>query len=354
MRRCPFTVLVCLSFLIVSCLVFANQSDNFINVVINPATDETHPSGTPGILGTAESFSSEPASFVQASARRRAGLRSSRAAQLGKPIVKCKGPVCAPAPVEPCGPICILPRRKAGQWQLATQVFFARVKGTVRSPSSVFGIPATDIDFNDDLGLPSHQTLLEYSAWYQFRPSWALFYSIMPIQLEGSQIAKRDLYIGQLIFPAGTFIHTNWNFTYQKVGLLYQPVFNCNAAVSIYNSWVFNEQRLDVSSSICAGRCDRIDRTRNMVMSEIEIQKCIRTLCNGGTLSCDNRVGLGYLDGTFALDLQAGMQFSVPMNAGRWGYAKGGYRFINFKEDRTDLRLDTYLEGAFVEAGLIF
>ena len=79
MRRCPFTVLVCLSFLIVSCFVFANQSDNFINVVINPATDETHPSGTPGIVGTAESFSSEPASFVQASARRRTGLRSSSA-----------------------------------------------------------------------------------------------------------------------------------------------------------------------------------------------------------------------------------------------------------------------------------
>ncbi len=195
MRRCPFTVLVCLSFLIVSCLVFANQPDNFINVVINPATDETHPSGTPGVLGTAESFSSEPASFVQASARRRAGLRSYRPAQLGKPIVKCKGPVCAPIPTESCGPTCILPRRMAGQWQLATQVFFARVKGTVRSPSSVFGIPATDIDFNDDLGLPSHQTLLEYSAWYQFRPSWALFYSIMPIQLEGSQIANAEISI---------------------------------------------------------------------------------------------------------------------------------------------------------------
>jgi hypothetical protein len=354
MRRCPFTVLVCLSFLIVSCLAFANQSDNFINVVINPAADETNPSGIPGLFGTAEDFSSEPASFVQASARRRTGLRSNRTAQLGKPIVKCKAPVCAPAPAVPCGPICILPRRMAGQWQLATQVLFARVKGTVRSTSSVFGIPATDVDFNDDLGIPSHQTLLEYSAWYQFRPSWALFYSIMPIQLEGGRVTTRDLYFGQLIFPTGTFVHTNWNFIYQKVGLLYQPVFNCNAAVSIYNSWVFNQQKLDISSSICAGQCNRVDRTRNMVMSEIQIQKCIRTLCNGGTLSCDNRVGLGYLDGTFALDLQAGLQFSVPMNAGRWGYAKGGYRFINFKEDRSDLRLDTYLEGAFVEAGLIF
>ncbi len=182
MRRCPFTLLVCLFFLIVSCRAFANQSDNFINVVINPVSDEADAPSTPSILGAAEALSSEPAFFMQASAMRRAGLRAYRPTQLGKPIVKCAGPVCAPGPVEPCGPKCILPRRMAGQWQLATQVFFARVKGKVRSPASVFGIPATDIDFNDDLGIPSHHTLLEYSAWYQFRPSWALFYSIMPIQ----------------------------------------------------------------------------------------------------------------------------------------------------------------------------
>ncbi len=353
MRRCPFTLLVSIVFSIVSCLAFAYDSDNFINVVINPAANEVTPSNASSLWGSAEGVSSEPVSFVQASARRRAASRSYSPPHPGKPIVKCAGPVCAPAP-QSCGPTCILPRRMAGQWQLATQVLFARVKGKVRSPATVFGIPATDIDFNDDLEIPSHQTLLEYSAWYQFRPSWALFYSIMPIQLEGGKITTRDLYFGQLIFPAGTFIHTNWNFTYQKVGLLYQPVFNCNAAVSIYNSWVFNQQRLDVSSSVCAGRCNRVDRTRNMVMSELQIQKCIRTLCNGGTLSCDNRAGIGYLDGTLALDIQTGLQFSVPMNAGRWGYAKGGYRYINFQEDRNDLRLDTTLEGAFVEAGLIF
>jgi hypothetical protein len=225
----------------------------------------------------------------------------------------------------------------AGQWQLATQVFFARVKGTVRSPSSVFGIPATDIDFNDDLGLPSHQTFLEYSAWYQFRPSWALFYSIMPIQLEEGRVTTRDLYFGQLIFPTGTFVHTNWNFIYQKVGLLYQPIFNCNAAVSIYNSWVFNQQRLDISSSICAGQCNRVDRTRHRCLKPI--QKCIRTLCTGNLVP--RQPGrLPY--GTLALDRQAGMQFSA-MNAGRWGYAKG---VIDCKPKRTGpIQMDTYLKA---------
>ncbi len=351
MRRCPFTVLVCLFFLILSCRVFAFQSDNFINVIIKPATNGADASGPKNLWAPGKALSSEPVSYVQASARPRIGFRRYRAAQFTKPIVKCKVPVCAAH--QPCCPKCIVPRRMPGQWQLGIQVFFARVGGTVRSPATVFGLPTTDVDFNDDLGLPSHQTLLEYSAWYQFRPHWALFYSIMPIHLEGDHVTNRNLYFGQFIIPFGTYVHTDWDFTYQRVGLVYQPISNCNAVVSIYNSWLFNDQRLDVSSAICTGRCDRVDRTRNMVMSGIEVQKCIRTLCNGGNLSCDNRIDLGYLDGTFALDLQVGLQFTVPMG-GRWGYAKGGYRLINFTEDRNDLELNTHLEGGFVEAGLIF
>jgi hypothetical protein len=48
------------------------------------------------------------------------------------------------------------------------------------------------------------------------------------------------------------------------------------------------------------------------------------------------------------------VRFSVPMGAGRWGYARGGYRYLSLAEDRTDFRLDATLEGGFVEAGLIF
>ncbi len=208
---------------------------------------------------------------------------------------------------------------------------------------------------NDDLGIPSHQTLLEYSAYYQIRPSWAVFYSVMPISLEGTTIPNRTIYFGQIPIPAFIPVNTKWDFLYQRVGLIYQPILTCNASVSIYNSWLFNDQRLRVNNSVCPlSSCTALDRTRNMVMSGINIQKCIRTMCNGGTLSCDNRVGIGYLDGTFALDVQAGFRFSVPMNCGRWGFARGGYRLINFTENRTDLRLDTTLEGGFVEGGLIF
>jgi len=204
-----------------------------------------------------------------------------------------------------------------------------------------------DLDFNDGLGLPSHKWLMEYSVRHQFRPHWSCFYSIMPIEMDET--------FQHPSFP-GIVLRTKWEHVYQRVGIMYQPIVTCNASVSIYGTWLFMDQKFRLNSgSHCPTRSTTtVDRTRHMIMSGIEFQKCIRTLCNGGTLSCDSKVGLGYLDGTFGLDVQAGFRFSVPMNCGRWGYARGGYRLIDFREDRTDLRMDHTLEGWFGELGLIF
>ena len=351
MRRSPFTVLVCLVFLILSVADYAQSNQDAIDVIISP------PEWRRASLSAFPQSDRGPEAWRQAATRPIRGIGVPRSARsFAKPIVKCKPSLCPPIPcgIVPC-PSCRLPKRMCGQWELATQVFFARTRGTVRWPADVLGVPATEADLNDDLGIPAHQTLLEYSAFYQIRPSWAVFYSVMPISLEGTAVPSKTVYFGQIPLPANTPVHTKWDFLYQRVGLVYQPILTCNASVSIYNSWLFNDQRLSVKNTVCpfAG-CTTLDRTRHMVMSGIDIQKCIRTMCNGATLSCDNRAGIGYLDGTFALDVQAGFRFSVPMNSGRWGFVRGGYRLINFTEDRTDLRLDTTLEGGFVEGGLIF
>ncbi|MEW6406167.1 MAG: hypothetical protein AB1649_30650, partial [Chloroflexota bacterium] len=88
--------------------------------------------------------------------------------------------------------------------------------------------------------------------------------------------------------------------------------------------------------------------------SGVDLKKCIRTMCNGGTLSCDSRAGISYLDGAIGLDVQAALRYSVPMNCGRWGYVRGGYRYLSINEDRDDLKTETNLQGGFVEFGLIF
>jgi hypothetical protein len=351
MRISPFIVLVCLVFLILPVAVAAQSNQDTIDVIISP------PEWRKASFSAFPQANQGPEEWRQAATRPIRGTSATRGARwFAKPIVKCKPPLCPPIP---CGivpsPPCNLPKRMWGQWELATQVFFARTRGTVRWPANVLGIPATEADLNDDLGIPAHSTLLEYSAYYQIRPTWALFYSVMPISLEGTGLPSRTVYFGQVPLTANTPVHTKWDFFYQRVGLVYQPIRTCNASVSVYNSWLFNDQRLSVQNTACPlAKCTTLDRTRNMVMSGINIQKCIRTMCNGATLSCDNGIGLGYLDGTFAMDLQAGFRFSVPMNCGRWGFVRGGYRLINFAEDRTDLRLDTTLEGGFVEGGLIF
>jgi hypothetical protein len=211
------------------------------------------------------------------------------------------------------------------------------------------------VNVTDDFGISKHNYLAEYTARYQFRPNWALHYSVMPFEFSGTNTLTRSIYFGGWLFPAWTQTNTKWQFLYQRVGLIYQPIITQYAIVSLFTYWLFNDQKLTLSSPVCSSTvCSQVNRTRNMVMSGIEIQKCIRTLPNAATLSCDNRVGLGYFDGTFLLDVQTGLQFSVPMNAGRWGYTKGGYRFIDFRESRDDLRWDTTLEGWFVELGMIF
>ncbi len=332
------------------CLVFialyntAGASKNsFINVIVN----QHSPHQEPKLAYSSYESNSDPDLYPRLlKATALSGYAHPYATSTpGSPktICKVKAPTCTPLGVcaPPIKKPCILPGRECGQWELAVQAFFARVRGRVSWPYH------PTIDFNDDLGLDSHKTLFEYSARYQFRPRWAIIYSIMPIEMEANYINPR--------FPGMTF-KSKWENIYQRVGLLFEPIKSCSGSIAIYNAWVFNEQKLTThtGSHCVASRTTKIDRTRNMVMSGIEIQRCITTKCNGGSLSCDTRVGIAYLDGTFGLDVQTGLRYSIPMNCGRWGYARGGYRLLDFKEDRVDYRIDTYLDGWFVELGLVF
>lgn len=362
MRNNPRMPLVCLAFVIIIFGAVSAAGSDTINVQINP------PQVLPPIRAVFDPAGEENPEYVPAAARLRFGPRAQQMvppvvpAYPGKPISKCSPTFCPPPPVcQPaaCGPPpCILPSRKWGQIELFTQVFFPRIKGTVRWPTAVTSalgpFVTTDIDLNDDLGIPEHKALLEYHARCQIRPHWAIYYSIMPITLEGNKTLTRDIAYGIWVYTAGTRINTKWNFTYQRVALAYQPIDNCNARLSIYGGWVFDEQWLHLKSNICNGQGSTIYRTRHQVVSGIDFQRCIRTTCNGATLSCDNRFGISYLDNTLGIDVQSGLQFSVPMNSGRWGFARGGYRWLNFHESRNDLRLEVNMVGGFVEAGLIF
>lgn len=350
MRRSPCMILVCLVILLVASVQHTRAQDKFINVVVTPDTTPINKSLVPPLAEPAAVSDLEPVIFKQAVSSRQGSVPRRGPNLSAKPIVKCKPQVCPPS--GPCAPPalappCILPTRNCRQIEVSAQAFFARVRGKMSFPAGWYGLSHPEVDFNDGLGFPSWETLWEVSAWCQFRPNWAFYYSIMPIHLEADYTSPR--------FPGSVF-KSKWDYVYQRVGIMYTPIRTCNAALSIYNSWVFNDEKLTTNNgSHCAlNSATTWNRTRNMVQSGVDLKKCIRTMCNGGTLSCDSRAGISYLDGATGLDVQAALRYSVPMNCGRWGYVRGGYRYLSINEDRNDVNTETNLQGGFVELGLIF
>ncbi len=356
MIRSAVTLLVCLVFIILCVSAVSANSNNFIQVNIDPYGSSLNGSfsensySQDGELTVPRKFLSNAGDSVQP--------EFVQASYGPRRISKVKAPsVCPPGAVNcaiPQAPVCILPKRFPRQWELSAQVFYARVKGTIQWPAMVRGVPTTQLDLNSDLGIPDHAYLMEYSAYYQLTPSWAVFYTVMPTNLSSVFAPNRDIVYGNDIYLAGRQLYSTWDNFYQRVGLQYTAINSCNARVSIYNSWLLNIQKNTLTGGICGGTCCGVDRTRNMVMSGIEFQKCIDNKCNGGALSCDTKAGVAWLDGAWGFDVQAGLRYAVPMGFNRWGYVKGGYRIINMYEDRPDLQMDSSLSGGFLELGIVF
>ncbi|MGO9570164.1 MAG: hypothetical protein ACLP5H_21755 [Desulfomonilaceae bacterium] len=54
-------------------------------------------------------------------------------------------------------------------------------------------------------------------------------------------------------------------------------------------------------------------------------------------------------------DVSTGLKYSVPMNSGRWGYVKGDYRYLTYKQNYGDARMvDTAMDGGFLQMGFVF
>jgi hypothetical protein len=354
MKSDPFKILVCLVFIFYASQVFADGDGTLLDVRVNNQTNllPRYPQDYVTIKSDSGSGGPKLRPAVAEAGQpqfKKAGYYPDRA------IYKVKPKPCYPKACGPVAPCCYLPRRLPGQWEAAAQLIFSRFKGSVRwYDPSLGGAAIDDVDFNDDLGLPAHVNLPEYTGRYQFRRNWAFHYSLMIFKTSDTRPVERSFNFGMWNFPSLTQVAPQFKFYYQRVGMIYHAINTPRSIVSVFNYWLYNDQSLEVRSNICGGVGNKLDRTRFMAMSGVELQKCIVTKPNRATLSCDSRVGVGYLDDTFALDLQVGLQYSVWLNSNRWGYAKGGWRYLDIQEDRDDLRLDMTIHGGFIEAGFIF
>jgi hypothetical protein len=266
-------------------------------------------------------------------------------------------PACAPA-MLPAG--CILPRTAPGQWEMSVQAFFARTRGTVQWPRNNWwagGWANREVDFNDDLQLPAHQVLAQFTAKYQFRPQWAIRYSILGLDLKGGGWNWNNwnqFYFGNQFFGGTNNINSEWQHLYQRVGVLYDAIRTCNSAVSIFTDWVHADDKITVGCGFCGWGASTLSKGTDAAIVGLEIERCMSTAWNGGTFSCDYKAGVIFLDDVEGVDAQAGCKYSIPMNYGRWGFVKGGYRYVELKKTQQDYLLKHALEGGFMELGVIF
>jgi hypothetical protein len=348
LRRSPSTLLVCLVISIsiaAAAPAWADNADQSLEVLLKPDKGTVAP--------VSEAYKARP----------RYGVASARASVTPRYYGRISK-VKAPPPCGPrlcvTGPPCILPTPKFRQWEVQLQVLWARARGMIQWPrQSQFTFNQNnEVDLNDDLALPAHDALLQFSIRYQFRPRWAFRYSILGDEFNGGRgfdnNTNRIFWFGNQQINSNQPLQSKWEHQYHRLGLIYDAVKTCTTQVSVFADWVHTDDVVSLSCNNCGNQTATFSISGTHMIAGIEVQRCARTFANGGTLSLEHKAGFIFLDDVEGWDLQTGGKYSIPLNCGRWGYLKGGYRFVEIRRAEARYIFNHALEGGFMEFGFIF
>jgi hypothetical protein len=253
---------------------------------------------------------------------------------------------------------CILPIAQHKGWEANADVLFARIKGKARFATgafATFGMAGfvDDIDLNSDLGVPEHGAVGTYSIAYRFRPNWRVRYSIMPMIMNGSGQPGRSVIWGHTSFNSNQNLSVKWERLQQSVALVYDPIMTPSSRLSLSGGYLRINERLGVFQPGCCG--SPMDNDLNMGLAAFEFERCLRQTRTCNTLSLQCGAGVAFGDDGFGSDVSTGLKYSIPLNSGRWGYVKGGYRFMSYKKKYSDVKMfETAMEGGFLQMGFVF
>jgi len=344
--RKPKTLLVCLVFLLTIFIANANaQVWDFRQAALGDRQEDLASPPTAPQTSPPTATQSKPIRKVKPAAE----------------IVKCR-PAYGVVPTRGALPFglvtnCVLPITRPQGWELDAEGMFARTKGKARLIRGPFGFTpfgGEDVDFNSDMQLPDHNFVGTFSVRYRFKPQWSVRYSIMPTVFEGSGQPGRSFAWGTTTqFGFTQTARTKWERLYQRIGMVYDPIRTYSSRVSVFADYVRLNEKVNVVQVGCCG--DTLDNDLNMGMAGLEFEQCLRTGRQCNTLSLECKAGVAFGDEAFGADLSSGLKYSIAMNNGRWGYVRGGYRYLTYKKTYSDVRMiDTAMEGGFLAVGVVF
>jgi hypothetical protein len=345
----PKTILVCLVFLVTSLVAEASaQVWDFRQAALGERQEDL--ASPPTAPPTSPTTATKP--------------KPIRKVKPAAEIVKCRpayGVIPTRGAALPFGFVtnCVLPISRPKGWELDAEGMFARTKGKARLIRGTFGaVPfgGEDVDFNSDMQLPDHNVVGTFSVRYRFMPQWSLRYSIMPTMFEGSGQPSRNFAWGTTTQTGfGQTVRTKWERLYQRIGMVYDPIRSYSSRVSVFADYVRINEKVSVLQNISFAGSDTFDNDLNMGMAGVEFEQCLRTGRKCNTLSLECKAGVAFGDEAFGTDLSTGLKYSIAMNNGRWGYVRGGYRYLTYKKSYSDVKMiDTAMEGGYLALGVVF
>jgi hypothetical protein len=274
-----------------------------------------------------------------------------------RPIYKVRPQFISMMP--PRWEISCLPVSRSKGWEVDAQVIFARIKGKIRMCTANWGgwtglgtCGGVDQDLNGEWGIPDHGVVGSYSLGYRFRPNWAIRYSIMPMELNGSGGTGQNYWYGY-----GQGAQVKWQRVYQNIGLVYDPILTYQSRVGVFAGYTRLDEKLSFGGTnwFAWGTAPTFDHQLNMAMAGMEFEQALRTERFRNTLSLECRASVAFLDEAFGSDIMTGLRYTIPMGCGRSGYLGGGYRYVSFKKGYNDFKqIDTTLEGGYLKMALVF
>jgi len=274
-----------------------------------------------------------------------------------QPIVKCRPPFgfqqgvqAMAAPALPP----VLPGVKLRGWDLDAQALFARTRGKAifwNNNYSYAWNAQPEVDFNTALGIPDHTVIGSFTAKYRFQPRWSVSYSIMPTTINGGGGDSSAQWGGW----QGQGARSKWERLYQQMGLVYDPILTPTSRVGIFADYVRLNERVSVFQTMSGTGGFTFDNDLNMAMAGVEVEKMLKFTRLASVLSVECKAGVAFCDDAFGSDMSTGLKYSIPMNNGRSGFLKGGYRYLTYKKKYSDTKMiDTCMDGGFVEMGFVF
>ena len=252
------------------------------------------------------------------------------------------------------GPDCFLPSPAKGQFLLGPKIWFARVDGEARRGIDIAGAQTSTVDFEDHLGLKKTAKIVwSVEALYQFRPSWGIRYSFMPMTTGAHATPKTAFnFMGQT-FAAGTDVRSKWDHFEHRAGLVFNISRTNNSLTNFFAEWLYVQDKLSIGGITTTAASVTWDDNKSMAVVGLEFEKCLKNY-RGNTLTFSGKGGIAFFNDVLGYEAEAGLNYMIPIKTGRFGFIKGGYRYAHLKKDKTNQMFSTDMDGAFLQVGFLF